>query len=490
MRRALLIAAAIAALVLLTRAPFAAQTLWAHDSVLYANALEHGFHVDDELLLQRPHPPGYFLYVETATLLHAAGLGSNDALVLVSALATALASAGIFLLSRRWVRDRAAIITAIAYAANPLVWQYSDIAYPYAVLALGSIVVASACLWARSRGTRAALLASATFAVAGGFRQDLLLLLLPLWLWVVLPGGARRLALSAATVVAASALWVIPTVALSGGPADYLDALLGQTTFVRDTYSIVGQGAPALVTNLAATSWSLGWGLFAFAPLALAATVAVARNAWRARRVSDGEFVLLWSLPPLLVYVILQVGDWGYVLSALPGLYVLGARALQRLLATARRHPRPALAAAWASLVALPAAFFLWGGLSFSAGAIARHDEELSSHIAYVRSNFAPRSTVILTREDFMLVRYYLPEYRSRQYDPDPYVRTSRRIRIRVERVVVLTAGLVPERVMDVRRVRCDKRGVELVYLEVVPGSVLEFHGERYAVASPPSEVH
>ncbi|MDO8506313.1 MAG: hypothetical protein Q7S41_01755, partial [Candidatus Limnocylindria bacterium] len=90
----------------------------------------------------------------------------------------------------------------------------------------------------------------------------------------------------------------------------------------------------------------------------------------------------------------------------------------------------------------------------------------------------------ILTREDFLLVRYYLPEYRARQYDPEPFVRTSRKMRTsRVERIVVFTPGLVPERQPDVRRVQC-KKGVELVYMDVVPGAVIEFHGERYAVAS------
>jgi hypothetical protein len=138
-------------------------------------------------------------------------------------------------------------------------------------------------------------------------------------------------------------------------------------------------------------------------------------------------------------------------------------------------------------LVALPAALFMWAPLPFSASDIATHDEDLGTRVAYVRTNFPARSTVILTREDFMLVRYYLPEYRSRQYDPDPYVHTSRRMRIGVERVVVFTAGLVPERAIDVRRVACNKKGVELVYLDVVPGTVLEFNGERYAVAPPPS---
>jgi len=103
-----------------------------------------------------------------------------------------------------------------------------------------------------------------------------------------------------------------------------------------------------------------------------------------------------------------------------------------------------------------------------------------------VKANYAPRTTLILTREDHLLVRYYLPEYRARQYDPEPFTHASRRMRTsRVERVVVFTEGLTPERAGDVRRVQCSK-GIELVYLDVVPGSVLEFRGERYAIASPP----
>ena len=57
------IAAALAALVLVARVAFAAQTLWAWDSVLYARALEQGFHVGVDLAEQRPHPPGYLFYL-------------------------------------------------------------------------------------------------------------------------------------------------------------------------------------------------------------------------------------------------------------------------------------------------------------------------------------------------------------------------------------------------------------------------------------------
>jgi hypothetical protein len=54
----------------------------------------------------------------------------------------------------------------------------------------------------------------------------------------------------------------------------------------------------------------------------------------------------------------------------------------------------------------------------------------------------------------------------------------------RVERIVVFTPGLVPDQLPDVRSAKC-RGGIEFVYLEVIPGAVLEFRGERYAIASP-----
>jgi hypothetical protein len=483
MTRATLIAIALFLVVLVSRVPFASHTLWAHDSVLYANAIERGFHVDDDLFDQRPHPPGYILYVAAASAARGAGPGSNEALVLVSALASALAAVAILLLARRWTSNAVALVIAAAYAANPLVWQYSEIAYPYAVLGLGSTIVAGCCLAARGRGVRRAIAASIVFGIAGGFRQDLLLLLLPLWLWSVAPLG-RHAIVPAASVGLACASWLVPTVALSGGIADYFDALRGQATYVGRTYSITAQGLPALLTNLAATSWALGWGLLLLGPLALGGAAVVARRTWATRRIGDAAFLLLWALPPLAVYVFLHIGDWGYVLSALPALYLLGGRALATALEPLRVRRRVAVGATWSALVIAPALCFMASTLPFSAATIAEHDVELSERVAFVRENYQPHSTLILTREDFLLVRYYLPEYRSRQYDPEPFTRASRRMRAgRVERVVIFTSGLVADRQLEVHRVQC-RRGVQLVYVDIAPGAVLEFTGERYAVAA------
>ncbi len=487
MRRAAALAACLFVAVLMSRAPFAAQTLWAHDSVLYARALQQGFHVDDELRNERPQAPGYILYVESADLAHhAGGLDSNAALILISALASALGAAALFLLTRRFVADGIAVLAGIAYAANPLVWQYSDIAMPYTVLGLGSIVVATAVLRTRGRGMRAALVATAVFGVAAGFRQDLLLLLAPLWIWSVWSLGPRRAAMAVLALVGVCMTWLVPTVVLSGGVDDYFTALSSQAGYVGESYSVVAQGAPALLANAAMTAYALGWGTLLIAPLAAVATIVAARRAWTARRIDDAAFALLWCVPPVIVYATLHIGDFGYVLSALPGLYLLGARSVSAAAEAAGRRRSLVVGGAWSALAVVPAIIFVAAPAAFSATTIATHDHELGARFAYVRDHFSSQRTLILTREDFLLVRYYLPDYRARQYDPEPYVHFSRRIRAgHVDRVVVFTPGLEPQRSADVRKVACAK-GIEFVYLDVLPGTVLEFTGERYAVASPP----
>src|SRR5262249_25874134 len=152
-------------------------------------------------------------------------------------------------------------LVAAAYAADPLVWQYSEIAYPYAVLGLGSLVLGAAFHRARGQGIRAAVIASTLFGLIGGFRQDLLVLLTPAWLWCVWPLGPRRMAMAMAAVGAACLAWLVPTVVLSDGLDAYLNALASQASYVRDAYSILGQGVPALVANVAMTLWAAGWAL-------------------------------------------------------------------------------------------------------------------------------------------------------------------------------------------------------------------------------------
>jgi hypothetical protein len=487
----LAVAGVVFAAVVLVRLPFATTQLWAWDSVLYARALELGFHVDADPSGSRPHPPGYIWYVGAAQLARAVLDDSNAALVLLSIVASAAGAALLWLLASRWVRPGTAIVIALAFAASPLVWTYSEVAYPYTLLALVSLVLG----WSLIEGRRP-LMASLALGVLSGARQDVLVLLAPLWIWSVWGLGPRGRAAAAGIAAAGVLTWWIPSAMLSGGPLAYADALAHQTERVAGTYSVPANGGVALLYNTAFTFEALAWGL---GLLALPLAVSVARSALRARRgavIRPDRLVtglLLWILPALAFYALVHIGEWGYVLSVLPALFLAAGLALERAVPV---RPTRRWATAGVAAVVLPAAFFLSGngasaaiagGADFSAAALAGHDAAIRARVEYVRRQFPVTGTVILARDDYQLVRYYLPEYRAWSWDPDPYAtRSAKRKRaMRPTTVIVFTAGLQPLRAGEMRRIEVAP-GIDLAYIPVEQGSVLELQGERYVVREPP----
>jgi hypothetical protein len=481
LRHPAVIAGALFLFTLATRLPFESAQLWAWDSVLYARAIQDGFHVDYETATQRPHPPGYIFYVAAATVARQFTADNNSALVLVSMVATALAASALFVLARRFASERSAILVALGFALNPLVWLYSEIAYPYAMLGLLSIVLAACFAHVRGRGVTAALIASAVFGAITGFRQDLLLIFAAGWAWTVWPLSWRRRAAAAGAVSLGCLTWLVPTAMLSDGFLDYVQDVLRQTDFVRATHSVVAQGLPALGTNLSTTLYAITWGLGLFAIPVFALALIVGYRAIRSRRSGLGQPQLLlmaWIVPAIVLYVLLHIGEWGYVLSILPALYVVAAMAIDR----GPRLPQGARRSAFAASLFAPALVFATSSAPFSGAAIALHDWELASRVDYVRAHYPASTTLLIAREDFLLIRYYLPEYQTWFHDRDPFSSTLRRKRApNVTAIVVLTPGLRTT-AAEALRIQCAK-GVELVYLAIEPGAVVELHNDEYTVA-------
>ncbi len=407
------IAAALAAMVLLARVALASQTLWAWDSVLYARALEQGFHVGVDLGDQRPQPPGYLFYVAAASLARLVSRDSNAALVLVSVIASALTAATVYIGCRRYAGRLLALVLALGAASAPLVWTYGEVAMPYAPLGLLGIVLALSLRDARSRPWPSAVVASAALGLAAGFRQDLLLLLGPLWLWMLAPRSWRERGLCVAVLGLAALAWFVPSAVLSGGPAAYLASLGGQATRVGELSPAAG--GDALLRNVLLTLYALWWGLLGFALLLVAAIVTSLRA--RPSVSDDAAFFALWLIPAAMVYVTIHIGDPGYLMSVLPGLYV----ACAALLAHAAPAARHAVVAVGAALFALNAAVFVLSDGPFSADAIARHDRSLEQRVAYIRTTF-DRSIVVIAQSEYLTARYYLPEYRVLFYGDAPEV--------------------------------------------------------------------
>ena len=394
----------------LSRLPFVAERLWEWDSVLYARALEHGFHVDDVLAGSRPHPPGYIFYVGAAAIGRAFGLDSDHALVAIGILASGAGAAILYLLCRRFAERTLSLALAGAFAASPLVWLHGEVAMPYILLAPIGTFLALAFRDARAGGSRHLAGVSLAFGALAGFRQDLLLFLFPLWLWMLAPASWRARLGATAAIGAGCLTWFAPSAALSDGPAAYVTRSLSQLVGVS---AVSANAERSVALNAVLVLDSLAWAGLALSALVLVMGLARAFAALRGQRLADdaeATFFALWLVPALLFYVFVHVGEWGFVLSLVPGLFVLLAWLLRPALA---RGPSGSVFATGVVLAnaVVGAALFLGGDDPvFSRASVVSHDRATAAKAAYIREQLPAGSTVVLAAAEALVVTYYVPD--------------------------------------------------------------------------------
>ena len=389
------------AFAIVTRVPFQTQNLWAHDSVLYERAIERFDPLD-----QRPQPPGYLYYVLLLRAVDAATGDANRAMTLVSLIADAIAVALLYLLAARLYDERTARISALFLLSAVTFWAYGGVAYPYTLLA--ALSIGCALLFWRAVTTRRGrdvLVASAVYGIAIGFRSDLAIFLAPLWLVVAWAAPRVSAVFGAATVAGLVALWYLASAAADGGLARFAEALRIQGQFVDERYSVFGaNGLAALYNNVYELGRFLGRGLYFLAPL-----VAVVPLSTSARHIELTDrrralFVAFWTLTPLLIYVPIHSGEYGYVFSMVPGLCVYAARGAIGL-ARGLRMPRT-LPWIVGAVVLANSAIFLVSDTPLSARDVARHDLGTTEKFAYMQQVNLGRATILAAYDALVAERY------------------------------------------------------------------------------------
>ena len=389
---------------LLTRLPFQTEHLWAHDSVLYERAVERF-----DPFEQRPQAPGYLYYVLLIRAIDALTGDANRAMTLISLVADAAAVALLYLLARRLYDERTGLIAALFLMSAVTFWAYAGVAYPYTLLAALSIACALA-LWRAATATRgrapALVVASAVIGVAIGFRSDLAIFLAPLWLvaaWgTPVIGWIGGVAIGAALV----ALWYAGSAAMDGGVARFASAVSTQGQYVEDTYSVFGRrGLSALSANAYEFARYLGRALYFLAPLL---PLAVLSQAGRRIELADRRrtlFLIAWTATPLLIYIPIHSGEYGYVFSMLPGLCVIAARGAIAL-ARGLRMPRT-LPWIVAAVVLANGAIFLLSDTPLSAKDVRRHDLGITERYDYLATEpDLDRATILAAYDAEVAARY------------------------------------------------------------------------------------
>jgi hypothetical protein len=420
------------ALAFITRLPFQTENLWAHDSVLYERAIERFDPLD-----QRPQPPGYLYYVLLIRAVDAVTGGANRAMTLVSLFAEALAVALLYLLAARLYDERTGRISALFLLTAVTFWAYGGIAYPYTLLAALSIGCAIA-FWraaaATTGKTRALVAASALWGVAIGFRSDLAVFLAPVWL--VAAWGAPLLAWigGAVTVGALFGMWYAASALADGGFARFSEALRVQAKFVDERYSVFGtNGLRALYGNTYELARFLGRGLYFLVPLiAVVPLSAAARHIERANA-RRAWFLAAWTFTPLVVYIPIHSGEYGYVFSMIPGLCVVAARGAIGL-ARGLRMPRT-LPWIVAAVVLANSAIFLVSDTPLSATDVIRRDRGITEKVRRLESMNLDWATVVAAYDGLLVERYLVETVSQRSALRPPRLWSYDPVEPRSERV-------------------------------------------------------
>ena len=403
-------AAASVALVLLTRVPFRTRYLLNWDADQFALGMAHF-----DVVHHQPHPPGYPAYVLLGRLLLPLFGDANSALVALSIAGECAGVALAFLLARSLFGTFAGAVTAAAMVSSPLFWYYGEAANTYALEPALTLVVAWFA-WRAWNGDRGAAVPAALALAAGGaLRPSMAVLLAPLVLVALLRlGDVGRFAIAAAVGALATAAWAVPLVIATGGLGAYWHASTALGSDVTSSTAIWSAGPAGLLTTsdavLRGTVWELGaFGVVALYGLLVAPRLGVPTGL----PAGYAAFAWTWTLPGLLTFLFVHIGQVVYVQVFLPAvLLALGPALTAMARALGRPQWRLPIAAACAAAGVL---IFMLPPRTSLLGQLQQHDRWVDELVATVAAE-DPEHTVLVADAyavgSYRTAQVYLPEYR------------------------------------------------------------------------------
>lgn len=409
----------------------------------------------------QPHPPGYILYVALGRLFHIFWGDANTALVAMSIIGALVSIPLIYVLGRDIFGRRCGLIAAFLLLFSPLGWFYGEVALSYEV-EFPLVLLATWLLFRMFFHRSNAIAAAVVIGLAGGFRQDALLFLGPLWFLAGLWVSRTRMLISWGALVASVLVWLVPLIHYSGG----IDAFraIGSAQYNTGVFptSYFALGLDGIQRNAMDVFHAALW-LLGTAGVMLIYIAGLFLMPHRLVREGRLLFIIVLMLPPLAFFLLFHFGQPGYLLVFGAPLLILTARALAVL--------SQDLANAWAELgrsdptgkgKALPAVnggnvfeapganLFLAGALllvaltntglfikvarldwpipgggtvisafgPFSAIGVRETDRQMAAAVKAVRQ-FEPENTLVVSiypfepyAADWRRLMYYLPEYR------------------------------------------------------------------------------
>jgi hypothetical protein len=326
------------------------------------------------------------------------------------------------------------VVSAVLALSSPLFWFHGEVALSYIVEGFFVTVIAFCCYQQLRGDAKYAMLTALALGIAGGFRQNTLVLLSPLWLFCLWRLKWRERLIAVATLGVTVGVWMLTMFYLSGGVANYLGALAGQAQSNALGNTPIGiatrpedwlGGSNSILTNV------LRLIVYGFYTLTIGWPLAAIAFGWTASRwrdwIGDPRWQVLWLwIMPSAGFYALFVQQAGYVFTFAPAVVlVLSSLTVDAFAVTPQgRSRRWAEALIGATIVANVAFFLTAPPFLFnqkrqlfstpSWPAIYNRNLTVSEKLNYIYEHFPPETTAVLASQfDFRLPDYYFRDYQT-----------------------------------------------------------------------------
>ncbi len=319
------ISAILAILIVITRIPFVSKYLYEWDSVNYALGFENF-----DIINHQPHPPGYIFYVGLGKVINTLFNDPNTTMIFISILFSILTVILIYFMVKQMFSRQMAIIASLLLVFNPLFWYYGEIATIYPSEAFFATLIAYMS-YQVFRGKEKFFYPSIlTLGLAGGFRQDLIIFMFPLWFFCAFYNkrDPRRLLKAIIVLIVSILAWFVPTIIFSGGYEQYSEAssTLYKIAFPRSSLlfgATIANRLSDLGSYFAWTGLALTYSgiiiIALFNKYVGKGPLHVFRENMRDPRVI---FLVLWVLPASIMYLLVHLAKPGYILVYVPALVI------------------------------------------------------------------------------------------------------------------------------------------------------------------------
>ncbi len=413
-QRDVLISFALFLLVLISRIPFRSKVLYHWDSVNFAYSLR-----EFDIAKDQPQPPGYILYVLLCKGINYFVNNPQATMVLLGIVSSGLAVIALYFLGKEMFNWQTGLAAGLFLGVSPLFWFYGEIALPH-TLDTFFVVFSVFLLYKVYVGeTKYRFLAVISLAIAGGFRPQTLVFLLPLTIYAFRKIGLKQLLGLGLLGAFICLLWFIPLVNSAGGIANYFTVMGRYSDRFQSTTSIFkGAGFFGIKRNFTKlalyTIYGLAASLFGviFIPALLKKRMS---SQWKLY-----GFLCCWFFPSLLYYLLIHMGQQGLIFTYLPALFLF----LAFLIVNALGQQKLRLISMVLIICVLNAGVFLFvpeyplpiDQRFLTRDTLKNSDDYFQNRFDAIRLNFQPESALIFA-SNWHHVEYYLPEFKVARFE-------------------------------------------------------------------------